>query len=55
MIVETTETELDRGPSDRGVERMCVATRTVRVKSLVPNASGSVTINVNVKVAAQDR
>lgn len=30
MIVEATETELDRGPRDRGVERMCVATRTVR-------------------------
>lgn len=30
MTVLATETELDRGPRDRGVERMCVATRTVR-------------------------
>ncbi|MGB6504867.1 MAG: DUF448 domain-containing protein, partial [Xanthobacteraceae bacterium] len=30
MTALSTETELDRGPRDRGVERMCVATRTVR-------------------------
>jgi uncharacterized protein len=30
MTMPATETELDRGPRDRGVERMCVATRTVR-------------------------
>jgi predicted RNA-binding protein YlxR (DUF448 family) len=30
MTALATETELDRGPRDRGVERMCVATRTVR-------------------------
>jgi uncharacterized protein len=30
MTVLAAETELDRGPRDRGVERMCVATRTVR-------------------------
>ncbi len=30
MTIQATETELDRGPRDRGVERMCVATRTVR-------------------------
>ncbi len=30
MTILATETELDRGPRDRGVERMCVATRTVR-------------------------
>ena len=30
MTAEATELELDRGPRDRGVERMCVATRTVR-------------------------
>lgn len=30
MTIQATEIELDRGPGDRGVERMCVATRTVR-------------------------
>jgi uncharacterized protein len=30
MTALATETELDRGPRDRGVERMCVATRAVR-------------------------
>ncbi len=30
MTVLATESELDRGPRDRDVERMCVATRTVR-------------------------
>ncbi len=30
MTMQPTETELDRGPRDGGVERMCVATRTVR-------------------------
>jgi len=30
MTAQATEIELDRGPRDRDVERMCVATRTVR-------------------------
>ena len=30
MTVLATESKLDRGPRDRDVERMCVATRTVR-------------------------
>ncbi len=30
MTAQATEIELDRGPRDRGVERMCAATRTVR-------------------------
>jgi uncharacterized protein len=30
VTLQATEIELDRGPRDRGVERMCVATRTVR-------------------------
>jgi len=30
MTIAATETELDCGPRDRDVERMCIATRTVR-------------------------
>jgi len=30
MTAQATEIELDHGPRDRGVERMCAATRTVR-------------------------